>query len=123
MTDAPDLHLADVRLAALARALGHPARLAILRTLAARGSCVCGEVVAVVGLAQSTVSEHLRVLKAAGLVRGETDGPRSCYCLDPAGVAHAQAAFAALFTETTPGCGCPASSLHPDPGAPRLDPS
>ncbi len=98
----PDSGLADVHLAALARALGHPARLAILRTLAARGACVCGEVVAVVGLAQSTVSEHVRVLRAAGLVRGETDGPRSCYCLDPAGVARARALFAALFTDTAP---------------------
>lgn len=104
MTDAPDLRPADARLAALARALAHPARLAILRTLASRGSCVCGEVVAVVGLAQSTVSEHLRVLKAAGLICGETDGPRSCYCLDAAGVAAASAAFASLFADTAPGC-------------------
>lgn len=69
-------------LAAAAKALGHPARLAILRTLAERGTCVCGEVVDVLPLAQATVSQHLKALKDAGLVRGETDGPRSCYCLD-----------------------------------------
>ena len=74
----PDL----ARLAGAAKALGHPARLAILQTLAARGTCVCGEVVDELPLAQATVSQHLKALKAAGLVRGEVDGPRSCYCVD-----------------------------------------
>ncbi len=72
----------DARLATLAKALAHPSRLAILRVLGARGECVCGEVVEVVGLAQSTVSQHLKVLREAGLVAGTADGPRSCYCLD-----------------------------------------
>jgi ArsR family transcriptional regulator len=70
------------RLAEVAKALGHPARLAILQTLAARGTCVCGELVSELPLAQATVSQHLKALKAAGLVRGEVDGPRSCYCAD-----------------------------------------
>ena len=70
------------RLAVAAKALGHPARLAILQTLAARGTCVCGEVVDELPLAQATVSQHLKALKAAGLVRGEVDGPCSCYCVD-----------------------------------------
>ena len=74
----PDL----ARLAEAAKALGHPARLAILQTLAERGTCVCGEVVDELPLAQATVSQHLKALKAAGLVRGEVDGPRSCYCVD-----------------------------------------
>lgn len=74
----PDL----ARLAEAAKALGHPARLVILRTLAARGTCVCGEVVEELPLAQATVSQHLKALKRAGLVRGEVDGPRSCYCVD-----------------------------------------
>jgi|DewCreStandDraft_4_1066084.scaffolds.fasta_scaffold00262_25 ArsR family transcriptional regulator len=65
-------------------ALAHPARLHILRILAARGTCICGEIVEVVPLAQSTVSQHLKVLKEAGLVRGTIDGRKSCYCLDPA---------------------------------------
>lgn len=76
-----------VDLAAAAKALGHPARLAILRTLAERGTCVCGEVVEVLPLAQATVSQHLKALKEAGLVRGETDGARSCYCLNPDAIA------------------------------------
>jgi ArsR family transcriptional regulator, arsenate/arsenite/antimonite-responsive transcriptional repressor len=74
---------ADHDLADLARALGHPARVQILRLLARRSSCICGDIVDELPLAQSTVSQHLKVLKDAGLVRGEVDGPRVCYCLEP----------------------------------------
>lgn len=74
---------ADAELAELARALGHPARVQILRLLARREACVCGDIVAELPLAQSTVSQHLKVLKEAGLIRGEVDGPRVCYCLEP----------------------------------------
>jgi ArsR family transcriptional regulator len=70
-------------LSMLAKALGHPARVRILRLLAERSGCVCGDIVDQVGLAQSTVSQHLSVLKEAGLIRGEVDGPRVCYCLAP----------------------------------------
>jgi ArsR family transcriptional regulator len=69
------------------KALGHPARLEILRVLGERGTCVCGEVVEVMPLAQATVSQHLKVLKEAGLIRGRIDGKNSCYCLDPRGIA------------------------------------
>jgi ArsR family transcriptional regulator, arsenate/arsenite/antimonite-responsive transcriptional repressor len=69
-------------LAVQLKALGHPARLAIIDVLAARGTCVCGEIVQVMPLAQATVSQHLKVLKEAGLLRGTVEGPRSCYCLD-----------------------------------------
>ena len=72
----------DAALASLARALGHPARVAILRHLLAQGECICGDIVDVLPLAQATVSQHLKVLKDAGLVRGEIDGPRVCYCVD-----------------------------------------
>ncbi|MBL9103596.1 MAG: winged helix-turn-helix transcriptional regulator [Myxococcales bacterium] len=74
---------ADAELAALARALGHPARVRILRLLVRRSGCVCGELVEALPLAQSTVSQHLKVLKEAGLIRGEIDGPRTCYCVEP----------------------------------------
>lgn len=67
----------------LAKALGHPARVAILRLLSRRNVCICGQIVDEVGLAQSTVSQHLKVLKQAGLVQGEIDGPRTCYCIAP----------------------------------------
>lgn len=69
-------------LAALAKALAHPARIAILRTLAERRSCICGEIVEVLPLSQATVSQHLKALKAAGLISGEVEGVKSCYCLN-----------------------------------------
>lgn len=69
-------------LAAFAKALGHPARIAILRTLAQRQSCICGEIVEVLPLSQATVSQHLKALKAAGLIKGEVEGVKSCYCLN-----------------------------------------
>jgi ArsR family transcriptional regulator len=74
----------DAEFARLASALGHPARVAIVRFLKQKGVCVCGEIVDALPLAQSTVSQHLKTLKEAGLIQGETDGPRSCYCLNPA---------------------------------------
>ena len=73
----------DAETARLARALGHPARVAILRMLIERGECICGQIVLGLPLAQATVSQHLKVLKEAGLVRGEVDGPRVCYCVNP----------------------------------------
>jgi ArsR family transcriptional regulator len=74
---------ADRELAALAKAVGHPARLQILRLLLRKNACVCGEIVDELPLSQSTVSQHLAVLKAAGLIRGDIDGPRVCYCIEP----------------------------------------
>jgi ArsR family transcriptional regulator len=72
---------ADEELATYAKALGHPARVRILRILAQQNECICGEMVALLPLAQSTVSQHLKVLKDAGLVQGEIDGPRVRYCI------------------------------------------
>ncbi|MBX7166836.1 MAG: metalloregulator ArsR/SmtB family transcription factor [Pirellulales bacterium] len=74
---------AEDRLAELAKALGHPLRVRILRILAKRKTCVCGELVDELPVAQSTVSQHLRMLKDAGLIQGEIDGPRICYCIAP----------------------------------------
>lgn len=74
---------ADEELATYAKALGHTARVQILRLLVRRDSCVCGEIVDELPLAQSTVSQHLKVLKDAGLIRGDIDGPRVCYCIEP----------------------------------------
>ncbi|MGD9507728.1 MAG: ArsR/SmtB family transcription factor [Geminicoccaceae bacterium] len=81
------------------KALAHPARLAILRTLARRGACVCGEVVEVMPLAQATVSQHLKILKDAGLVQGRIDGRNSCYCLDPDGIEALRATLETLLGE------------------------
>ncbi|HYM81274.1 MAG TPA: metalloregulator ArsR/SmtB family transcription factor [Candidatus Limnocylindria bacterium] len=73
----------DRELARLAKALGHPARAAIVRILIRAGDCVCGDLVSRLPLAQATVSQHLQVLKDAGVIRGEIDPPRVCYCINP----------------------------------------
>lgn len=74
---------ADEELASLSKALGHPARVKILRILVRKNACICGDIVEELPLAQSTVSQHLKVLKDAGLIRGDVDGPRICYCIEP----------------------------------------
>jgi ArsR family transcriptional regulator len=70
------------QLAKLAWAVAHPARVRIVRLLIGRKTCVCGEIVDEISLAQSTVSQHLKILKESGLVQGEVDGPRVCYCIN-----------------------------------------
>ncbi len=87
---------ADEELATLAKALGHPARVQIMRLLVRREACVCGDIVDELPLAQSTVSQHLKVLKDAGLIRGEIDGPRVCYCVEPRTVRRLKALVGSL---------------------------
>jgi ArsR family transcriptional regulator, arsenate/arsenite/antimonite-responsive transcriptional repressor len=77
----PDVAWAE-ELAKLSWALAHPARVRIVRLLLSRTSCMCGEIVEEMPLAQSTVSQHLKILKETGLVQGEIDGPRVCYCIN-----------------------------------------
>ncbi|MET3790570.1 ArsR/SmtB family transcription factor [Aquamicrobium terrae] len=94
--------LADAELAARLAALSHPARIEILRHLAGANSCCCGDVVGRLDLAQSTVSQHLKILVSAGLVRFEADGQRSRYAIDrPAlkAVAAELACFASSCTD------------------------
>jgi DNA-binding transcriptional ArsR family regulator len=69
-------------LALLTKALGHPARIAIIQFLIKTKSCVCGDIVDELPLSQSTVSQHLKELKNAGLIKGDIDGPTVCYCID-----------------------------------------
>ncbi len=88
--------LDDVELATMAKALGHPVRLRILRILADRKTCITGDLVAELPVAQSTTSEHLRILREAGLVTGEIEGPRTSYCLDVAGLAAVKKAVGSL---------------------------
>jgi ArsR family transcriptional regulator len=80
------INSSDVRLARMLKALGNPIRFEIMEMLAARQTCLTYEIVQSTPLAQSTVSQHLKVLREAGLVRGEVDGPATCYCLDADGV-------------------------------------
>ena len=74
--------LNDAAFARICKALGHPARIQIVAHLKAIDRCICGEIVQILPLAQSTVSQHLKVLKTAGLIKGTIEGPRTCYCLD-----------------------------------------
>jgi DNA-binding transcriptional ArsR family regulator len=69
-------------LAALTKALGHPARIAIIQFLIKKKSCVCGDIVDEMPLSQSTVSQHLKELKKVGLIKGDIEGPSVCYCID-----------------------------------------
>lgn len=73
------------RIAGMAKVLGHPARIAILQYLVKRGVCVNGTLVDEIGLAQATISQHLRELKDAGLIQGTIEGTSVCYCIDPKG--------------------------------------
>ena len=97
--------ISDTQVARMAKALGHPARIAILRTLAKR-SCVCGEIVDVLPLAQSTVSQHLKVLREAGWITGAIDGPRTCYALNRAAISELRLVLDPWLEqwEGAPGC-------------------
>ena len=95
-----------VQLAKWAKALGHPARIAILQTLAERQTCLCGEIVDELPLAQATVSQHLKALKEAGLIEGHIDGARVCYCPNRKALNHLHEAFAGLFNELNCTCAC-----------------
>ncbi|MBI1782470.1 MAG: winged helix-turn-helix transcriptional regulator [Sphingobacteriales bacterium] len=86
-------------LAAFAKAMSHPARIAILKVLAQHNECICGEIVDVLPLAQSTVSQHLKELKNAGLISGTIDGPRSCYCINWKAFEKFNLEFNGLFTQ------------------------
>jgi ArsR family transcriptional regulator, arsenate/arsenite/antimonite-responsive transcriptional repressor len=85
-------------LANFAKALAHPARIAILKVLAQNNECICGEIVEVLPLAQSTVSQHLKELKNAGLIDGSVDGPKSCYCINWKAFEKFNAEFSTLFS-------------------------
>jgi ArsR family transcriptional regulator len=89
----------DWGLAESLKALAHPARLAIVRLLAERDECVCGDIVDDLPLAQSTVSQHLKALKEAGLVRGTIEGRTTCYCLDPEAMQALNEDVSAFFDE------------------------
>ncbi len=110
LTTVPDTTtISDERLAAMAKALGHPARIAILRTLA-RCSCICGEIVEELPLAQSTVSQHLKVLKTAGWITGVLDGPRTCYSLSPEAVSAFRSVLEPALEQWEVACACSADS-------------
>lgn len=93
--EAPEQLLAD-----FAKAMGHPARVAILKVLAQRQTCICGEIVEVLPLAQSTVSQHLKELLNAGLISGTVDGAKSCYCINWENFSRFEGIFRTFFDKT-----------------------
>jgi DNA-binding transcriptional ArsR family regulator len=92
------------RSAEIAKALGHPARIAILKILAQRTTCFCGDITEILPLAQSTVSQHLKALKTAGLISGTVEGVKTCYCLNPEGIRELQSVLSELSTELIKTC-------------------
>lgn len=92
------------RSAEIAKALGHPARIAILKILAQRTTCFCGDITEILPLAQSTVSQHLKALKSAGLITGTVEGVKTCYCLNPDGIRELQSVLSELSTELIQTC-------------------
>ncbi len=89
----------EVELAGLAKALSHPARIKILNVLNQKNVCITGEIVDMLPLAQSTVSQHLKELQNIGLISGEVEGPKMCYCIEPKMMKRVKSAFNNLFSK------------------------
>lgn len=97
----------QIKAAEFAKALAHPARIAILEILARRNSCICVDLTRELPLAQSTVSQHLKALKSAGIIKGEIDGVRTCYCLNVENLAELKAVMETLLINlSTPNSTC-----------------
>ncbi len=104
-TSKTELFSADQnRLATIAKALGHPARIAILEYLMKKGTCVCGDLVDELPLSQATISQHLKALKEAGIIKGNIDGIFRCYCIDAKQCNSLIAGFSSLFTRLKKCC-------------------
>lgn len=97
ITKTDNFNTAQNRVAKLAKALGHPARIAILEVLLKRSTCICGDLVEELPLSQSTVSQHLRELKEVGIIKGEIEGTSVCYCIDEKVWKEAQKALNKMF--------------------------
>lgn len=105
-TKSLEFSVKENRLAKYTKALGHPARVAILKLLASKQTCICGDIVDELPLSQSTVSQHLKELKEAGLIKGEIEGARVCYCIDAKEWKLAQSWINQLFDSYKDGNGC-----------------
>lgn len=105
-TKSYEFSVKENKLAKYAKALAHPARVAILKLLAGRQTCVCGDIVDELPLSQSTVSQHLRELKDAGLIKGEIEGAKVCYCIDEKEWKAAQVWINKLFDSYKGGSNC-----------------
>src|SRR5687768_17837853 len=101
-TKSYEFSVKENKLARYAKALAHPARVAILQLLASKQSCVCGDIVEELPLSQSTVSQHLKELKEAGLIKGDITGKKICYCIDEQAWQQAQQLLQVLFADFRP---------------------
>src|SRR5436190_22220498 len=97
LTKTAEFTKAQNQLAVLTKALGHPARIAIIQFLVKTKSCMCGDIVDELPLSQSTVSQHLKELKNAGLIKGDIEGPSVCYCIDEKAWSRAKLLIGDLF--------------------------
>jgi predicted transcriptional regulator len=93
-------------MAGMAKALAHPARIAILQHLVKKNACICGDLVDELGLAQATISQHLKELKTAGIIRGSIEGASVCYCIDPVTWKKFRDLFNGFFKEAAPVNNC-----------------
>jgi len=93
-------------LAVMAKAIAHPARIAIIQQLIKTNACICGDLVDELGLAQPTISQHLKELKNAGLIQGTVEGTSVCYCISPKGWSMFRDGFADLFKHIPQGTTC-----------------
>jgi len=100
-TKTDEFTIKDNKIAKYAKALGHPARVAILQLLIKKKSCICGDIVDELPLSQSTVSQHLKELKEAGLIKGDIDGVKVCYCIDEKEWANAHSYLSTFFEAYT----------------------
>ena len=101
LSKSEEFSVKDNKIAKYAKALGHPARIAILQLLIKKQACICGDIVEELPLSQSTVSQHLKELKEAGLIKGDIEGVKVCYCIDEKEWQIAKGYFESLFTAYT----------------------
>lgn len=105
-TKSEEFTLKDNKIAGYAKALAHPARIAILQILLKKQACICGDIVDELPLSQSTVSQHLKELKASGLIKGEIEGAKVCYCIDEKEWYNAKTYLIGLFDLFQKGSSC-----------------
>ena len=91
-------------IASIAKVVGHPARVAIIQHLVKINSCICGDLVDVIGLAQPTISQHLKELKKIGLIQGSIEGTSVCYCINPEKFKEVRTLFSNFFSESINSC-------------------
>jgi DNA-binding transcriptional ArsR family regulator len=106
ITKSEEFTVKDNKIAAYAKALAHPARVAILQVLIKKQNCICGDIVDELPLSQSTVSQHLKELKESGIIKGDIEGTKVCYCIDVKEWENAKSYLNTLFDSYKKGKSC-----------------